>query len=55
MTKSSSSKKWAALSLCLAGGAHFLYRLGAAGFFRKPVDGDELLAAVKRVKTGVQR
>lgn len=27
-------------------------RLGAAGFFRKPVDGDELLAAVKRVKIG---
>ena len=30
-------------------------RLGAAGFFRKPVDGDELLAAVKRAKTGLQR
>ncbi|MEI6149978.1 MAG: response regulator [bacterium] len=30
-------------------------RLGAAGLFRKPVDGDELLDAVKRVKGGVKR
>jgi hypothetical protein len=30
-------------------------RLGAAGLFRKPVGGDELLDAVKRVKLGVKR
>ena len=30
-------------------------RLGAAGLFRKPVDGDELLDAVKRVKCGGKR
>ncbi len=30
-------------------------RLGAAGLFRKPVDGDELLDAVKRVKFGVKQ
>lgn len=27
----------------------------ASGLFRKPVDGDELLDAVKRVKLGVKR